>query len=79
MKGTPHSEEQIIAILKQGEPGLTTAETHRPAVWLLQRLKRNLGKRRRLGPCSNPLRKMREARDSFLLLAKLPLIAVSLR
>jgi hypothetical protein len=32
MKGTPHSEEQIIAILKQGEPGLTTAETHRPAV-----------------------------------------------
>jgi hypothetical protein len=32
IKGTPHSEEQIIAILKLGEPGLTTAETHRPAV-----------------------------------------------
>ena len=26
MKGTRHSEEQIIAILKQGETGLTTAE-----------------------------------------------------
>src|SRR6059058_5054208 len=26
MKGTRHSEEQIIAILKQGEAGLTTAE-----------------------------------------------------
>jgi hypothetical protein len=26
MKGTGHSEEQIIAILKQGEAGLTTAE-----------------------------------------------------
>jgi hypothetical protein len=25
MKGTRHSEEQIIAILKQGEAGLTTA------------------------------------------------------
>lgn len=26
MKGTRHSEEQIIAILKQGEAGLTTSE-----------------------------------------------------
>ena len=26
MKGTRHSEEQIIAILKQGEAGVTTAE-----------------------------------------------------
>ena len=26
MKGTRHSEGQIIAILKQGEAGLTTAE-----------------------------------------------------
>jgi putative transposase len=26
MKGTRHSEEQIIAILKQGENGLKTAE-----------------------------------------------------
>jgi hypothetical protein len=26
MKGTPHSEEQIIAILKQGEAGLSTAD-----------------------------------------------------
>src|SRR5207248_3740404 len=26
MKGTRHSEEQIIAILKQGEAGLTAAE-----------------------------------------------------
>jgi len=26
MKGMRHSEEQIIAILKQGEAGLTTAE-----------------------------------------------------
>ena len=26
MKGTRHSEEQIIAILKQGEAGLTTAD-----------------------------------------------------
>jgi putative transposase len=26
MKGTRHSEEQIIATLKQGEAGLTTAE-----------------------------------------------------
>ena len=26
MKGARHSEEQIIAILKQGEAGLTTAE-----------------------------------------------------
>jgi len=26
MRGTRHSEEQIIAILKQGEAGLTTAE-----------------------------------------------------
>ena len=26
MKGTRHSEEQIIAILKQGEAGLATAE-----------------------------------------------------
>jgi hypothetical protein len=26
MKGTRHSEEQIIAILKQGEAGLITAE-----------------------------------------------------
>jgi len=26
MKGPRHSEEQIIAILKQGEAGLTTAE-----------------------------------------------------
>ena len=26
MKGTRHSEEQIIAIRKQGEAGLTTAE-----------------------------------------------------
>jgi len=26
MKGTRHREEQIIAILKQGEAGLTTAE-----------------------------------------------------
>jgi hypothetical protein len=26
MKGTRHSEEQIIAMLKQGEAGLTTAE-----------------------------------------------------
>ena len=26
MKGTRHSEEQIIAIVKQGEAGLTTAE-----------------------------------------------------
>jgi putative transposase len=26
MKGTRHSEEQIIAILKQGEAGLSTAE-----------------------------------------------------
>jgi putative transposase len=26
MKGTRHSEEQIIEILKQGEAGLTTAE-----------------------------------------------------
>jgi putative transposase len=26
MKGTRHSEEQIIAILKQSEAGLTTAE-----------------------------------------------------
>jgi putative transposase len=26
MKGTRHSEEQIIAILKQGQAGLTTAE-----------------------------------------------------
>ena len=26
MKGTRHSEEQVIAILKQGEAGLTTAE-----------------------------------------------------
>ena len=26
MKGTRHSEEQIMAILKQGEAGLTTAE-----------------------------------------------------
>ena len=26
MKGTRHSEERIIAILKQGEAGLTTAE-----------------------------------------------------
>ena len=26
MKGTRHSEDQIIAILKQGEAGLTTAE-----------------------------------------------------
>ena len=26
MKGTRHSEEQIITILKQGEAGLTTAE-----------------------------------------------------
>ena len=26
MKGTRHSEEQIIAILKQGEAGLTTTE-----------------------------------------------------
>jgi len=26
MKGTRHSEEQIIAILKQGEAGLTTGE-----------------------------------------------------
>jgi len=26
MKGTWHSEEQIIAILKQGKAGLTTAE-----------------------------------------------------
>jgi putative transposase len=26
MKGTRHSEEQIIAILKQGKAGLTTAE-----------------------------------------------------
>jgi transposase-like protein len=26
MKGTRHNEEQIIAILKQGEAGLTTAE-----------------------------------------------------
>ena len=29
MKGTRHSEEQIIAILKQGEAGLTTAELSR--------------------------------------------------
>jgi putative transposase len=29
MKGTRHSEEQIIAILKQGEAGLTTAESCR--------------------------------------------------
>jgi putative transposase len=29
MKGTRHSEEQIIAILKQGEAGLTTAELRR--------------------------------------------------
>ena len=29
MKGTRHSEEQIIAILKQGEAGLTTAEMSR--------------------------------------------------
>jgi hypothetical protein len=26
MKATRHSDEQIIAILKQGEAGLTTAE-----------------------------------------------------
>jgi putative transposase len=26
MKGTRHNEEQIIAMLKQGEAGLTTAE-----------------------------------------------------
>jgi len=26
MKGTRHSEEQIIAILKQGEAGLATSE-----------------------------------------------------
>ena len=26
MKGTRHSEERIITILKQGEAGLTTAE-----------------------------------------------------
>ena len=26
MKGTPHSEEQIIAILKQGEAGLSTSD-----------------------------------------------------
>ena len=26
MKGTRHSEEQMITILKQGEAGLTTAE-----------------------------------------------------
>ena len=26
MKGTRHSEEQIIAILKQGEAGLATAD-----------------------------------------------------
>lgn len=26
MKGTRHSEEQIIAILKQGEAGLSTAD-----------------------------------------------------
>ena len=26
MKGTRHSEERIIAILKQGDAGLTTAE-----------------------------------------------------
>ena len=26
MRGTRHSEEQIIAILKRGEAGLTTAE-----------------------------------------------------
>ena len=26
MKGTRHSEEQIIAILKQGEPGLETTD-----------------------------------------------------
>ena len=26
MKGTRHSEEQIIAILKQGEAGVATAE-----------------------------------------------------
>ena len=26
MKGTRHSEEQIIAILKQGEAGMTTSE-----------------------------------------------------
>jgi putative transposase len=26
MKGTRHSEEQIIGIVKQGEAGLTTAE-----------------------------------------------------
>lgn len=29
MKGTRHSEEQIIAILKQGEPGLATADVCR--------------------------------------------------
>ena len=27
MKGTRHSEEQIIAILNQGEAGLTTADS----------------------------------------------------
>jgi len=33
MKGTRHSEEQIIAILKQGEAGLTTAEPCRQHGW----------------------------------------------
>ncbi len=32
MKGTRHSEQQIIAILKQGEAGLTTAELCRQHV-----------------------------------------------
>ena len=34
MKGTRHSEEQIIAILKQGEAGLATADLCRSAWYL---------------------------------------------
>jgi putative transposase len=40
MKGTRHSEEQIIAILKQGEAGMTTAELCRQHGITEQRLTR---------------------------------------
>ena len=35
MKGTRHSEEQIIAILKQGEAGLPPAEFARKAAEMM--------------------------------------------
>src|SRR5437868_4719241 len=52
MKGTRHSEEQIIAILKQGEAGLTTAELcrqHGITEQTYYRLKELAAKRMRFG------------------------------